>query len=159
MWFSFSRPWGDNAVRDLAESFNPASAIRDVPVHVVLELPSPLLVTVSATPYFLRSSDPSTNFFARPSARPFPFLLDFDLGRLSFTDHIRAFCSSGDYSTVLFWATSTLFDLEETFITTVDLHIFSSGLFLLGPYSSLQIQFVMGAYCFPFPFSILLCVY
>ena len=33
----------------------------------------------TTTTYFLRSSDPSTDLFARPSARSFPFLLDFDL--------------------------------------------------------------------------------
>jgi len=41
--------------------------------------PSPVLLTASVMPYFLRSSDPFANFFARPSARTFPFLLDFDL--------------------------------------------------------------------------------
>jgi len=41
--------------------------------------PVALLLTARATPYFLCCSDPSANFFACPSARPFPFLLDFDL--------------------------------------------------------------------------------
>ena len=47
--------------------------------HVPRALPSPLLPTASVTPYFLRSSDPSANFFARPCARTFSFLLDFDI--------------------------------------------------------------------------------
>ena len=38
--------------------------------------------------------------------------------RPAFADHPRAFFSSGDYSTVLLWTTSTRFDLQETFITT-----------------------------------------
>ena len=40
------------------------------------------------------------------------------LGRLSFADHPRALFSLGDFSTDLFWMTSTRFDLRETFITT-----------------------------------------
>jgi len=125
---------------------------------VPLALPSPLLPTASVTPYFLRSSYPSANFFARPSARPFPFLLDFDLRetfKASFADHPRAFFSSGDYSTALFRTTPTRFDLRETSVTTFK--FFFVGLFLLGPYSRLQILFVMGAYCFLFPCSV--CFY
>jgi len=117
--------------------FKPASAVRDAPAHVPQALPSPLLPTVSVTPYFLRSSDPSTNFFARPSARTFPFLLDFDhqetffrrppsrvlfLGRLQY----RPFLD--DFNTV--WPSG---DLHH------NLHIFSRGLFLLGPYNPFQI--------------------
>jgi len=59
--------------------FNPAFAVRDATAHVPTAPLSPLLLTASATPYCLRSSDPSANFFARPSTRPFPFKLDFDL--------------------------------------------------------------------------------
>ena len=77
-----------------------------------------LLPTASTTPYFLRSSDPSANFFARPSARTFPLCSILMFGRLSFADHRRAFFSLGDFSTDLFWKTSTRFDLRETFITT-----------------------------------------
>ena len=58
--------------------------------------PMPLLLTTSATPYFLRASDPSANFFARPSCSIWTF------GRNPFADCPRAFFSSGDYSTNLF---------------------------------------------------------
>ena len=116
-----------------------------------------LLPTASTTPYFRRSSDPSANFFARPSARTFPFLFDFDLreiffrrppslvlffGRLQFRHFLD------NFNTV--WPSGDLYH---------NLHIFSSGWFLLGPYSPPQIWFVMWAYWFLFPCSIFFCVY
>jgi len=137
--------------------FNPASAVRDAPAHVPLALPSPLLPTASVMPYFLRSSDPTANFFARPSASPFPFLLDFELRETFFRrPHSRVLFfgrqqyrpSLDDFNTV--WPSGDLYH---------NLHIFCISLFLLGPYSPLQIFFVMGAYCFLFPCSILFCVY
>jgi len=91
--------------------------------------------------------DPTTdsNIHALLSARvrplgelfrsPFPFLLDFE--RPSFADHPRAFFSSGDYSTALFRTTPTQFDLRATSVTTYK--FFFVGLFLLRPYSCLQI--------------------
>ena len=57
--------------------------------------PMPLLLTTSATPYFLRASDPSLNFFARPCCSILTF------GRPPFADHPSVFFSSGDYSTTL----------------------------------------------------------
>jgi len=86
------------------------------------------LLTLQRTSSLALSQDPS------PSCSILTF------GRLSLADHIRAFFSPGDYSTVLLWTTSTRFDLRETFITTF---YFTIGLFLLGPYSPLQILFVM----------------
>jgi len=117
---------------------NPAFAVRDVTAHAPLAPPLPLLPTASATPYFLRSSDPSANLFARPSTRPFPFLLDFDLweifvcrppSRVLFFGRIqyRPEPVLDDFNTV--WP---LGDLHH------NLHIFSSGYFLLGSYSPLQ---------------------
>jgi len=58
--------------------------------------PVPLLPTTSATPYFLRASDPSANFFARPS---YSILTS---GRIPFADYSRTIFSSGDYFTNLF---------------------------------------------------------
>ena len=58
--------------------------------------PMLLLPTTSTTPYFLHASDPSVNFFARPSCSI------LTSGRLPFVNHPRAFFSSGDYSTALF---------------------------------------------------------
>jgi len=107
----------------------------------------------------LHSSDPSANFFAHPSARPFPFLLDFDLretffcrppsrvlffGRLQY----RPFFFGRLQHTV--WPSGDIYH---------NLHIFSSGIILFGPYSPLQKIFVMGAYCFLFPCGIFFCVY
>jgi len=117
--------------------FNPAFAVCDAPAHVPLAPPSSLLPTASATPYFQRSSDPLANFFARPSARTFPFLLYFDLRETFFrrppsrvlfcrTLQYRSFLD--DFNTV--WPSGNLYH---------NLHIFSSGLFLLGPYSPFQI--------------------
>jgi len=115
------------------------------------------MLPTSATPYLLRSSDPSTNFFVRPSARTFPFLLDFDLRETFFRRPLSCVLFFGrlqyrpfldDFKTV--WPSGDLYH---------NLHIFSSSLFLLGPYSPLQILFVMGAYCFLFPCSIFFCVY
>ena len=68
--------------------------------------------------------------------RTSPSCLILTFGRPSFADHPRAFISSGDYSTALFWTTPTRFDLRETSVTT--LHFFF-GLFLSRPYSRLQI--------------------
>ena len=68
----------------------------------------------SAMPYLLRASVLSANFFAHPS--PSCSILTF--GRLSFVDHPRAFLSSGDYSTALFWMAPTLFGLREISLTT-----------------------------------------
>jgi len=51
--------------------FNPTFAVCDATAHVLTAPLPPLLPTASATPYFQRSSDPSSNFFARPSTRPF----------------------------------------------------------------------------------------
>jgi len=114
-------------------TFNPASAVRDAPAHVPLALQSPLLLTASVTPYFLRSSDPSANFFARPSARPVPFLLDFDLQETFFRR---------PHSRVLFFRRLQYRPFLDDFNTDQppgdfhhNLNIFSSGLFLLGPYS------------------------
>jgi hypothetical protein len=113
--------------------FNPAFAVRNATAHAPPAPPSPLLPTASATPYFLRASDPSANFFTRPS--PSCFILTF--GRPSSVDHpqARAFFSSGDHSTALF----------EDYSNTVwhsgdfrhNLHIFAW--LLLGPSSPLQI--------------------
>ena len=52
--------------------FNPAFAVRDATANVPTAPASPLLPTASATPYFLRSSDPSANFVARPSTKTLP---------------------------------------------------------------------------------------
>jgi len=49
---------------------------------------------------------------------PSPSCSILTFGRLSFADHTRAFSSSGDYSTVHLWTTSTRFGLRETFITS-----------------------------------------
>jgi len=68
---------------------------------------------------------------------PFPFLLDLTFGRPSFADHLRTFFSSEEYSTALFRTTPTQFDLRETSVTTFK--FFFVGLFLLRPYSRLQI--------------------
>jgi len=57
--------------------------------------------------------------------------------RPSFADHPCAFFCSGGYNTALFWTTSTRFDLRETSVTTFT--FFSGDLFLLCPYSPLQI--------------------
>jgi len=65
---------------------------------------------------------------------PFPFLLDFDLRETFFR---RPSSPSGDYSTGLFRTTPTQFDLRETSVTTFK--FFFVGLFLLRPYSRLQI--------------------
>ena len=97
-----------------------------------------------------------SDFFARPC--PSCSILTF--GRPSFADHPRAFFSSGDYSTALCRTTPTQFDLRKTSVITYK--FFFVGLFLLRPYSRLQISrlqiwFVMGAYCFVFPRSI--CFY
>jgi len=58
---------GYNTIRvfERWSTFNPASAIHDTPAHVPLTLLSPLLLTSSVTPYFLRSSDPSLPLPAR----------------------------------------------------------------------------------------------
>ena len=119
----------------------------------------PLLLTTSVNPfllnfdlrepYFLLASDPSTNFFARPPCSNLTFK------RPPFADHPRAFLSSGDYSTALFWTTPTRLDLQETWVTTFT--FLPRSLFLLGPCSPPQICFVMRAYCFLFPCSI--CFY
>jgi len=101
-------------------NLHPRIRRRDAPAHVPLALPSPLLPTASATPYFLCSSEPSANFFARPVARPFPFLLEFDLRETFFRrPHSRVlfFGRLQPGGTVLLWTTSTRFDLRETFIT------------------------------------------
>jgi len=137
-------------------NLQPAFADRDATVQVPLAPPLTLLPTASAMPYFLRASDHWTNFFARPS--PSCSILTFR--RPSFADHPRAFFSSGDYSTALCRTTPTQFDLRKTSVITYK--IFFVGLFLLRPYSRLQISrlqiwFVMGAYCFVFPRSI--CFY
>ena len=129
---------------------------RDASAHVTQALPSPILPTGSATPYFLRSSDPEANFFARPFARPFPFLLDFDLRetffrrsrpplRVLFFGKLKYRPSLDNVNTV--WPSVDLYH---------NLHIIYIGLFLSGPYSLLQILFVVGAYWFPslFPCSI-----
>jgi len=58
--------------------------------------PMPLLPTTSAMPYFLRASDPSANFFARPSCS---ILTSW---RIPFADYSRTIISSGDYSINLF---------------------------------------------------------
>jgi len=136
--------------------FNAASAVHDAPAHVPQSLPSPLLPTASVKPYFLRSSDPSANFFARLSARTFSFLLDFDLRETFFRR---------SPSRVLFFGRLQYRPFLDNFNTVWpsgdpyhNLHIFSSGFFLLGPYSPLQIYFVMKAYCFLFQFSIFLCI-
>ena len=119
----------------------PTTALLPAPAHVPLALPSPLLPTASVTPYFLRSSDPSANFFARPSARPFPFLLDFDLRetffRRSNSRVLSSFFGRLQYRPSLdeFNTVRPPGDLHH------NLHIFSSGFFfkLLSPYSPLQI--------------------
>ena len=72
---------------------------------------------------------PRTSSLALPQ-EPSPSCSILIFGRLSFADHPRAFFSSGDFSTDLFWSTSTRFDLRKTFITT----IFSLAVyFVLGP--------------------------
>jgi len=130
---------GYNTIRvfERWSTFNPASAVHDAPAHVPLTLSSPLLLTASVTPYFLRSYDPSANFFARLSARPFPFLLDFDL---------RETFLCRPHSRVLFFGRLQHRPSLDHFNTVRpagdphdNLHIFSSGLFLLGPYSPPQI--------------------
>ena len=61
---------------------------------------------------------PRTSSLALPQ-EPSPSCSFLIFGRLSSADHRRAFFSqSGDFSTDLFWTTSTRFDLRETFITT-----------------------------------------
>jgi len=60
---------------------------------------------------------PRTSPLALPQ-EPSPSCSIMIFGRLSFADHSRAFFSSGDFSTDLFWTTSTRFDFRETFITT-----------------------------------------
>jgi len=98
---------------------------------VLLALQLPLLPTTSVTPYFLRSSDPSTNFVACPSARPCPFLLDFDLRETFFRK---------PHSRVLFFGRLQYRNFLDDFNTVRhsgdlhhNIHIFSSDLFLLGP--------------------------
>ena len=59
-----------------------------------------------------------TSSLALPQ-EPSPSCSILIFGRLSFADHPRALFSSGDFSTDLFWTTSTRFDLWETFITIV----------------------------------------
>jgi len=61
---------------------------------------TPVAPTVRVTPYFLRSSYPSANFFALPQD-PFPSCLILTFRKLSFVDQTRAFFSSGDYGTIL----------------------------------------------------------
>jgi len=99
--------------------------------------PVTLLPTAGATPYFLRASDPSANFFARPSARTFPFLLDLDVRETFFCRPPSRVLFSGilqyqpfldNFNTV--WPSGDLYH---------SVHIFPGGLFLLGPYSPLQI--------------------
>jgi len=107
-------------------TFNPASAVRNAPAHVPLALLSPLLPTASITPYFLRSSDPSAIFCTRPSARPFPFLLDLNL---------QETCFRRSHSCVLFFGRLQYHPSLDEFNTARpgDLHhnlrIFSSNLF------------------------------
>ena len=61
---------------------------------------------------------PRASSLALPQ-EPSPSCSFLIFGRLSSADHRRAFFSqSGDFSTDLFWTTSTRFDLRETFITT-----------------------------------------
>jgi len=135
---------------------NPAFADRDATAQVPPASLSPLQLPTSATPYFLRSSN------LRELLRT-PFRKNLALP--------ARFWSSGDFvrrppSCVLFFRrlqyTSFLDDFNTVWPSGDfyhNLHIFSSGLFLLGPYSPLQILFVMGAYCFLFPCSIFFCVY
>ena len=100
--------------------FNPAFAVHDATDHVPPALnlisPSPLLHTASATPNFLHASDPSASFFARPSTRPVPFLLDFDLWETFFRrPPLRVlFFGSLWLQCRPFWPTSRRFDLRET---------------------------------------------
>ena len=98
----------------------------------VTRTPADPTTTASALSYFLRASGHSPNFFACPS----PSCLILTFGRPSFADHPRAFFSSGDYSTALFWTNPTRFDLRETSVTIFKF-IFV-GSFLLRPYSRLQ---------------------
>jgi len=69
-----------------------------------------------------------TSSLALPQ-EPSPSCSMLIFGRLSFADHPRAFFSSGDFSTDLFWTTSTRFDLWDTFMKNqdglnLDIHIF-----------------------------------
>jgi len=60
---------------------------------------------------------PRTSSLAVPQ-EPSPSCSILIFGRLSFAGHPRAFFSPGDFSTDIFWTTSTRFDLRETFVTT-----------------------------------------
>jgi len=86
---------------------------------------------------------------------PFPFLLDFNLRETFFRRPSSRDLFLGDYSTALFWTTPTRLDIRET--SAQPSHFWPGSLFLLCPYSPLQISFVMGAYCFLFPCGI--CFY
>jgi len=106
--------------------FSPAIADRDATAHVPQAPLSPILLTASATPHFLRSSDTPANFFARPSpsARFWPSgdpLLQITLAR----SFLR------ETTVLFFWTTSARFDLRETFITI--LTIFLAVYFCLVP--------------------------
>ena len=103
--------------------FNPSSAFHDA--HVPRELPSsqpfrellrwPFRKREFQTQllhYFSKSDNKSNHHHPSPSC----LILIF--GRLSFADHPRAFFSSGDFSTDLFWTTSIRVDLWETLITS-----------------------------------------
>jgi len=107
--------------------FHPALDVRNASDHEPPAPPSLLLPIASATPYFLRSSDPSVKFFARPSARTFLFLLDFDLQKTFFRRPLSGVLFFGrlqyrhfldDFNMV--WPSGDLYH---------HLHIFSSGLF------------------------------
>jgi len=130
---------------------NSAFAVRDAAAHVPLALPSPLLLTASATwqhrTFCALLTLQWTSALALPQESA-PSCLILTFRKLFFADHPHVFFPSGDYRTDPFWTTSTRFDLQQTFITTLT---FSPVVhFLLGPYSPIQILFVIGAYCFLF---------
>jgi len=51
--------------------------------------------------YLLFAFDPSATFFADPSTKPFPFLLEFDLLKAFLADPPRTFFSLRDCSNAL----------------------------------------------------------
>ena len=110
-----------------------------------------------ATPYFLRSSDPSVNFCARSSTRICPFLLDFDLQETFFRRPPSRFFSFGrlqnrsfldDFNTV--WPSADLYHNP---------HIFSSGSFFVRSLQSYPDIVCYRSVLFSVPCSIFFCVY
>jgi len=125
---------------------NPAFVVRDV-TDVPVAPPSPLQQAPRPT-FCARLTLQRTSSLAL--LQDFPFQLDFDLWETFFRSPPSRILFFGRLQYHPFGTTSTRFDLRETF---------SGGLFLLRPYSPLQIWFVMGAHCSLFPCSIFFCVY